>query len=354
VLTWALCGLTACAHTQKDERHDIATDLEKRLYDFEEAARRVDDAAAEAAMKDVEAMVVANRKELELHPEASMLFRRVETAREQLVEVKKEAEERRWQALVAEAEARVRRPLLTASESAKSLLEGEPSRDGVAALRRDMELTRDALSQGRRDGHLEHDGPFATQIEAQLAALEATAQKIDRRLDVRDGRDALQAGQDALAKAEAQELPHDRLVELKRSRESLLLSRDKIGRAIADEKDLKKSTLPLGPDRAEVRLGDMVKLCDQLLAKIDKLAEEAQHAQRRLDVLSRYLAAKSPDQQKAVRRWLRKPDIITQRKGQTVWIFTDKQKSGRRTVRLFHEYVYDATGALVDEQTRRK
>ena len=342
-----------CTTTTAQAGDHAARDVEKILLELDQSMAADDVAQAQKLDERLERVVRENRKDLELHPEAAELFERIDASKRNLRKLQQKVEEQQRRDALVAIETEVRQPLEEVAAIAQQVESGEVSSADVMSLRKGIDDSQNRLNEGRRTGKIEVGGEFAREIEARLDALRTTAARAEKIATAVTARDALREGLHALELATTRQTATERLGDYESARNKLTLCQDEATKVQDDETVAKRKFEARSGDKP-ISIKELAKQCEKQLKQLAKLTKDAEKEQKALEAVKAYAADKSPAQQKLLEQYGRKPDTGFKKKDRTTWTFVEKKKVGKRTVRIFHDYVFDNNGALVEEKTKER
>ena len=312
-----------------------------------------DVAQAQKLDEKLERVVRENRKDLELHPEAADLFERIDSSKRNLRKLQQKVDEQQRRDALVAVESEVRQPLEEVAAIAQQVESGEVNSADVMTLRKGIDASQDRLNEGRRNNRIEVGGEFAREIESRLEALRATAQKAEKIAIAVTARDALREGFHALELAGTRQTAPEKLGDYESARNKFTVCQEEATK-VQDDETVAKRKFEARSGEKPVGVRDLAKLCEKQLKQLAKLSKDAEKEVKALEAIKAFAADKSAAQQKLLEQYGKKPDTNVKKKDKVIWTFVEKKKVGKRNLRVFHEYTFDATGAIVDEKTKER
>ncbi|MBN2360594.1 MAG: hypothetical protein JXR83_14150 [Deltaproteobacteria bacterium] len=353
VAAGALAVAAGCTTTSAQAGDHAARDVEKILLEIDQSMAAEDVAQAEKLDERLERVVRDNRKELELHPEAADLFARIDASKRNLRKLQQRVDEQQRRDALVAIESEVRQPLEEVVAIAQQVETGEVTSADVMSLRKGIDSAQDRLNEGRRNGKIEVGGEFAREIESRLDALRGTAQRAEKIATAVAARDAMREGFHALELAETRQTGAERLGDYESARNKFTSCQEEATK-VQDDETVAKRRFEGSSGEKPVSARELARQCDKQLRQLAKLIKTADKEVKALEALKAYAADKSPAQQKLLEQYGKKPDTNVKKKDKVIWTFVEKKKVGKRTVRVFHQYTFDASGAIVDEKTKER
>lgn len=358
LIATAVLSAVGCLTTEERPGDHAARDIEKTLVRFDEACDADDYDEAAGIIRDIDRTVERDRNELELHPEASMLFAKIDNAKRRLRQLQKRIEEKRAQEEAVAVETRIREPLEEAAEVAQKTLDGWPTQADVAKLKGKVENAQDALNDGRRGGKIELEGEFVAEIEARLTALRSTLAIAERKAIAGDAGNAYKEGLHAIDLAAGRPTPSEKMGDYEAARNKLGICAETAEQLLADDPEASGLVLEVEGSAKPLSLKALVKLCKKETRSIKRLERAAGREQKSLDKLKKFAEGRSPDQRAALEEHGKKPDVMRKKKGKQIWTFVEKKevKKGKRkkTKKIYHEYSFDREGKLLDKKSKKR
>lgn len=352
----AAVSTASCKTTDERPGDDAARDIEKTLVEFDQAVAAEDYDDASDVMRDIDRTLERDRKEIELHPEAAMIFTRIDNAKRKLRQLEKRIEEKRAQEQALAVEDRARAPLEEAAAVAQKALDGWPSQADVADLKGKIDAAQNALNEARRSGKIDAEGEFVQEIEARLEALRSTLKIAERKAIAGDARTALDEGMHAIELAQERKTPDEKLGDYEAARNKFTICQETADKLLADDPEAAALKLEVKGESKEITIKQLSRRCGKEVRGLNKRIAAANREQKQLDKLQKFANDKSPDQRRVLEQYGKKPDVMRKKKGKEIWTFVERKKvkKGKRTKteKVIHEYTFDREGKLLDEKTK--
>ena len=347
------CGTTHAAHGRMGGEDTVASGFENRMELLNEAIADQDLHRAEKAQVDLDKYLEKNRREIELHPEGSMMLSRYDLVMRRMRQFKIDWAEQEAARIKLEAENKVREPVDQASAMVAAL-EGPkaPRMDQVKALKEAIDKAQNALNDARRNQQLAIDGSLTLELQQQLDALDKSFLNVRAKAQAVLVRDLLLQGRQAQALTEGPGDVDEKQQAFSDASKAFQDCQRQGEQILQRHSDLANYRLATQGQRKRKKLKSIVSICarrlDKIQARQKKLQVQQQGAEEQAEQLQSLLQDKSPAQQRVLKKWGRAPDVIKQRRGKELWIYV--QKKGRRRHR--HEYTFNQAGKLIKERRR--
>jgi hypothetical protein len=349
--------VAGCAGSQQPGDR-AARDIEKILAEYDEALAADDYDEAVDLLRDINRTVERDRKEIEMHPEASMIFTRVDNAERKLRQLEKRIAEKRAQDEALAVEDTARKPLEEAAQVAQEALDGWPTQADVAKLKGKIGAAQDALNDARRSGKIEAEGEFVTEIEARLEALRSTLKIAERKAIAGDARTALEEGLHAIELATERKTPSEKLGDYDSARNKLTACKEIADKLIGEDPEAAALELEVKGEGKALTLKQLTKRCAKEERGLNKKLAAANREQKAIDKLKKFADKRSADQRRVLEEFGKKPDVMRKKKGKEIWTFVERKKvkKGKRTKtqKTYHEYTFDREGKLLDQKSKKR
>lgn len=365
------CGTTKSSHGHSGGDDQVASGFEERLEALSEGIADQDLTRAQDAQADLDKYLEQHRRELELHPEGSMMFSRYDLVKRRMRQFQADWAEQEAARKKLEAENKIREPVDKASGMAAAL-EGKspPSMDQVEALKQAIAVAQEALNDARRQKSLALDDPLTKELQQRLDALDKSFLQLRAKARAVEIRDLFIKGQEAFALTEGPGDPEEKKQAYQEASSAFQDCQRQGEQLLQRNPDLARYRVDIKGKRKSKKLKALVALCAQRRDKIVNLQKKLQQAQEKAERLAaqreaeqeqarreaqaqaeqmqELLDGKSPAQQRVLKKWGRAPDVTKQRRGKEVWIYV--KKKGRRRHR--REYTFNQAGRLIKERRR--